>query len=499
VNRIFLVAARDFRQIAATRGFRIMLLGLPLLLAASIFATRLLAPPASVAYILVDATGQYAPALEHRIELDYQRQILADLFAYTQRWNVKPGPDAIWSSSGRWSSDQQVESFITRGGVAAALRQIQPQIPANAPVFRPRPRAYLQIPPPRGVPTDEGADRFGAGVSGFLRGDVPTPAGNRPLALAIYVPKEFGQPGVPIRIWTNGSVNAGLIGTVRAELTRTTQLRALEASGLDAVTAARIRELTAPVDVTDPPAGEGRQRVVIRSAVPFALVYILLMAAVITGQMMLQGVIEERSNKLVESVLACIRPGELMCGKLLGLGAIGLTIVSVWIGCALAAAFSVQGPVADFLRPALGSLNEPWMIGALFFYFLAGYLTISMVFLAVGSLSNSMQDASAYLMPVVWVVMVPIFILMSTAIRNPGGLFPQILSWIPIYTPFAMLARLGSGVSVLEVVGTGALLIVFVALEILLLGRVFQASLLSSGQPPNWAAFAKLMFPARTN
>jgi ABC-2 type transport system permease protein len=139
------------------------------------------------------------------------------------------------------------------------------------------------------------------------------------------------------------------------------------------------------------------------------------------------------------------------------------------------------------------------MIAALLFYFLAGYLTIAMVFLAVGSLSNSMQDASAYLMPVLWVIMVPIFIMMSTALRDPNGLYPQVLSWIPIYTPFAMLARLGSGVSVLEVFGTGALLIVFVALEILLLGRVFQASLLSSGQPPKWATFAKLMFRARAN
>jgi ABC-type Na+ efflux pump permease subunit len=171
--------------------------------------------------------------------------------------------------------------------------------------------------------------------------------------------------------------------------------------------------------------------------------------------------------------------------------------VIVWVGCALGAAFLVQGAVADFLRPALEPLNQPWMIGALFFYYLAGYLTISMIFLAVGSLSNSMQDASAYLMPVVWVVMVPIFIMMSTAFRNPSGLFPQVLSWIPIYTPFAMLARLGSGVSVLEVIGTGVLLIIFVALEIVLLGRVFQASLLSSGQPPKWAEFARLMFRPR--
>jgi ABC-2 type transport system permease protein len=67
------------------------------------------------------------------------------------------------------------------------------------------------------------------------------------------------------------------------------------------------------------------------------------------------------------------------------------------------------------------------------------------------------------------------------------------MSWIPLYTPFAMLVRLGSGVSTAEILGTGLLLVVFVTLELLLLGRVFRASLLNTGQPPKLGAFLKLM------
>ena len=67
------------------------------------------------------------------------------------------------------------------------------------------------------------------------------------------------------------------------------------------------------------------------------------------------------------------------------------------------------------------------------------------------------------------------------------------MSWIPLYTPFAMLARLGSGVSMMEILGTGVLLAVFVTLELMLLGRVFRASLLNTGQPPKLGAFLKLM------
>lgn len=72
--------------------------------------------------------------------------------------------------------------------------------------------------------------------------------------------------------------------------------------------------------------------------------------------------------------------------------------------------------------------------------------------------------------------------MISSTVSNPDGPLPRILSWIPPYTPFAMLARFGSGVSPVEVVGTGVLTSAFVALEYWLLGRIFQSSLLSSGQ-----------------
>ena len=104
-----------------------------------------------------------------------------------------------------------------------------------------------------------------------------------------------------------------------------------------------------------------------------------------------------------------------------------------------------------------------------------------------------MQDAQAYLTPVVMTIMLPTFLVMAAVIRDPDGLLPKVMSWIPFYTPFAMLARLGSGVSMAEIAGTGVLLLVFLIAEIVLLGRLFQASLLRTGQPPNLAALVRLM------
>lgn len=495
MSRTLLVALREYRQIAATRGFLVMLLVVPLALAASILAGPLLRPPLGVAFIIADASGRYAPAIERRVELDYQRQILSDLSVYVRRWKAGASdPDAVWASGRVWFGDPQVEAFLASGGVNAALRKIGPHLPQDAPVFKPAERWFLSVPPPANVPTDQGPERFGAALAPYLQGDIATAIGKRPLALAVYIPKGFGQGAQDVRMWTNGRPNAGLIETVRAELTRLARLQALEASGLSPAAAEQIESFNVPLAVTEPPSGGGRDKLFIRSLVPLALVYLLLIAAVTTGAMMLQGVIEERSNKLLEAVIACVRPSELMYGKLLGLGGIGLTVVAVWVTCALGAAFAVQGVVADFLRPSLGALDKPWMVAALIFYFLTGYLIVSALFLAIGSRSNSMQDAQAYLTPVLMAIMLPVVLMMGSALQNPDGLFPRILSWIPFYTPFAMLARLGGGVSPYEVVGTGILLVAFVALELYLLGRVFQANLLNTGQPPKLAVLVKQMF-----
>ena len=153
--------------------------------------------------------------------------------------------------------------------------------------------------------------------------------------------------------------------------------------------------------------------------------------------------------------------------------------------------------VADIVKPSLSAI-EPWMFGAMLFYFLAGYLIISMLYLAIGALSNSLQDAQAYLMPVIMLIMLPTIFMMLSVVQQPNGIFPTIMSWIPLYTPFAMLARLGTGVNPVEVLGTGAMLAAFIAIEMLLLGRLFQASLLRTGQPPKLGAFIGMMMGKNT-
>jgi ABC-2 type transport system permease protein len=501
MNRTLLVAKREYRQLTSTRAFRISLITLPLMFVVIGFVQSFLRPPDGSAFIILDRTGRYEAAIDRGVELNYQRQVVQQLAAYARRWHIEPrSAGALWGETGgRVLSEPEMDLFLTQGGLDAALDEIRPLLPPDASVFKPPARRFLSVPLPSGLAADGAPEALGAAIKPYLANKIETAVGRRPLALAVYIPDHVGEPGMPIRFWTNSGGNANdLITEVRGEITRELRLQTMQALGMDATAVARIQSIEAPIVVVAPPPGGGAGGVVLRSLLPMAFVYLLLITALISGSMLLQGVVEERSNKLLETVLSCISAAELMRGKLLGVGAVGLTLVAVWAGCAVAGVYAIPGDLADPLRPALASVHSPLMALGLIFYFLAGYLVMSMLFLAIGAMSDSMQDAQGYLMPVMMLFMLPVIVLMNSVILNPGGILPVIMSWIPLYTPFAMLARLNGGVSVFEVFGTGVLLIAFIAVELVLLGRVFRASLLRTGQPPRLGAMVKLMLARDT-
>jgi ABC-type Na+ efflux pump permease subunit len=111
-------------------------------------------------------------------------------------------------------------------------------------------------------------------------------------------------------------------------------------------------------------------------------------------------------------------------------------------------------------------------------------MAISIVFVAIGAMADSMSEAQGYLMPVLLAILLPVTFLLQAIIAGNSGPMVQVLTWVPIWTPFAILARLGMGIPTLELVGAGLVLAVFIVLEVIFLGRLFRASLLAQGQKP---------------
>jgi len=475
MTRILLVTAREYRRTIGAPAFWIIALVIPLIVAAAPLAVRLFRPVRTVGYVLVDQSGHYAERMKQRVELEYQRQVLMALLAYAQEWRAAgaaPGPEAV-PEAARATSDAMVHNFIAAGGAETTLRLLKSGLRSSAPPFQLPPRPLTEVPLPAGIATDS-AERFGALIAPRLQ----QPA----LGVAIFIPRRV-DAGDPVRVWMDGTAGAALIQDLRLELTEGARLAALRARGLDPLSAAQIEGLRAHIAIT-PHTATGRGQTTVPSALPLALAYLLLVSMVMTGSMMLQGLIEERSNKLLEAVLACVSPSELMAGKLLGISAIGLSIIGLWIGLIVGIVSVQPSSPLGFIVPALASLSRsPGMLLVMAFYFLAGYLTLGMVFLAVGAVSDSMQQAQAYLTPLMLVIATPLAVMGTLLARDPNGLVAHVVSWIPLYTPVVMLARLQRGVSGFEIAGTSLLLLAFGALEIALLNRIFAHHLIKTGEP----------------
>ena len=490
-NSIMLVAAREFRQIAATRSFWITLLIIPFALAIGPIASHFMDKSRTETVMLIDRSGQAAPAIAAKLALDEQRRVLMALSRYSESHDLdRADPGALWARHDRYYSDADVQAFVQAGGVDRAERVMRRVAAPDTPLFEAPDPDFRIVPTPPALAAASPAELARALPALTNPPKKDHSAGK--LDYAIYVPADFGK-GAPVQIWSDGAPPASLMGALQDTLTRAMRLHFLVSQGLDPATASAAGQIAPLIVVNRPSPGKGQEQLVIRSILPLLVSYLLLMSLMLSGSWMLQGTVEERSNKLIETVLACLSPNQLMYGKLVGTVAVGLTMVAFWVGCAIGAAFATQGMIADFLRPALVPLAQPTVALAMIYYFLAGYLMISMIFLTIGAMSDSFRDAQSYLSPVMLVIAMPFAIIAQAVLRDPSSLGVRIMSWIPIYTPFTMLARLGAGVPLWEVIGCGVTLALFVAIEVVLLGRVFRASLLGGGSKPNLARIGRLM------
>ena len=202
------------------------------------------------------------------------------------------------------------------------------------------------------------------------------------------------------------------------------------------------------------------------------LIYITLL---IYGTMVMRGVTEEKTNRIAEVVISSVKPFQLMIGKIIGIGAVGLTQFLIWIiliiglSTAATAVFSSEtllraqessqqmpgggmqaaaGAASGFndFKNTMGEANWFLIIGCFLFYFLFGYLFYASLFAAVGSTVNEdAQDAQSLQLPITMPIIVSI-VIMTNAITNPAGSLATWASLVPFFSPIVMMARIPFGV-----------------------------------------------------
>jgi ABC-2 type transport system permease protein len=260
----------------------------------------------------------------------------------------------------------------------------------------------------------------------------------------------------------------------------------LAAAGLDAK---RVAELTEEIDLKTLRVSEAGSREEAGMAgffLAYFLFFLLYMVVVLYGQQVMNGVLEEKTSRIVEVLLATVQPIELMVGKLAGIGAAGLTQLVIWLGT-LAALSAPAVMTAMALAPGG---NLPQVSGALLVHFLIlfllGFALFATLYAAVGAATNNVQEAQQFAGFLVIFLVAPIFFLVPI-INDPDSTLAVVLSMIPLFTPLLMMLRIAVKMPPLWQIVTAYLLTAaFVAFLVWVCARIYRVGILMYGKKPTF-------------
>jgi len=203
------------------------------------------------------------------------------------------------------------------------------------------------------------------------------------------------------------------------------------------------------------------------------------MSSMMNSQFVFQGVLEEKVSRVVEVMAAAVRPSEMMLGKILGLGLLGiiqyLAMMAAWLGGSVATMQSMGVSMAG-LTPGVALLIAAFVV--------LSYAMNASVLAALGATVSRMEDSQTVVSPVLILMMLPMF-LITPVMNDPNGTLATVLSFVPLWTPIVMLMRvMMADVPVVQVAISLVLLLATTCLLWWASGRIYRAALLSFGTRP---------------
>ncbi len=239
------------------------------------------------------------------------------------------------------------------------------------------------------------------------------------------------------------------------------------------------------------------------------------------GAMVMRGVIEEKTSRIVEVIISSVKPFQLMMGKIVGIGLVGLTQFVVWVILTLAISTVVQKTMLndketvaietlqthdimadsptmsemesppiemefiDEIFDSLHTINFPLIIGMFLFYFLGGYLLYASFFAIIGSAVDNETDTQQFMLPVTIPLIIGIFVMINT-IQNPEGPIAFWFSIIPLTSPIVMMVRIPFNPPAWEILLSAVILILSFLGSTLMAAKIYRTGILMYGKKVNY-------------
>lgn len=324
-----------------------------------------------------------------------------------------------------------------------------------------------------------------------------------------------------IRFYASDQVSLGVKSYVRAQLERQIERLQLQSQHVDQALVESVKlnsNVPLPIDALEP--GKGNNDVEVNTILGWIGGLLIYLFIFLFGAQAMRGVIEEKTNRIVEVIISSVKPFELMMGKIIGIACVGLTQFLLWIvltggiysffmATVVKDAFSAEkvqemvvkspeGTGADVeqveavsqLVQGVGRINWGVILPFFLFYFIFGYLLYGALFAAIGSAVDSEADTQQFMLPIT-IPLIFSFVMAQAVINEPSGTLAKWLSIIPFTSPVIMMVRLPFGVHWTELLLSVLMLIGGFIFTTWLAGKIYRTGILMYGKRVTWSELFK--------
>lgn len=333
----------------------------------------------------------------------------------------------------------------------------------------------------------------------------------------LLIPKIDLKDPKGITYYGEENPNMNLISYLESSLRKKIEDQRLYDSGIDPQILSEIRT---SVDVTaitlDEQGGERVSDATVNYAIGFLAGILIYMFIFIYGNQIMQGVIEEKSSRIVEILVSSLKPFQLMMGKIVGIAGVGLTQLLIWIvligtlTTVVTGFLGMQMPQQQAMEMAQADMGEAvpdgelgeilaviqgidfvTLVGAFVFYFLGGYLLYGALFAGIGSAVDAPSDAQQFMLPVTIPLIVAYMGLFVFVLQDPNSTTSFWLSVVPLTSPIAMMGRISYGVPFWELLLSMGLLVLGFLATTWLAGKIYRIGILMHGTKPSYKTLWK--------
>lgn len=338
-------------------------------------------------------------------------------------------------------------------------------------------------------------------------------------AALLYIPAIDVQSPRGIVIHSPSAIGLKLKSNIEHVVNRAIEMKRLKAANIQPEI---YRAIDAQIDIRntiDSESGDRNSVAGIAFGVSLAAGLLIYMILIVYGTMVMRGVMEEKTNRIAEVIVSSVRPFQLMLGKILGIGAVGLTQFAIWIVLmvilqlllpllfpALFLEIAEQGmrdtagmgtggnKMIGTVIEGLGSLNFPKIIFCFLFYFLGGYLLYASLFAAVGSVvSEDQQEAQQLMFPILMPLILG-FVIMMRATNEPDSNLAIFGSIFPLTSPIVMMARVTYDVPWYQLASSMILLVLCFLLFTWMTAKIYRTGILMYGKKITWKEMTRWVF-----